>query len=55
MVHGTLAKRFSQAGDLAVSGIEGLWCHRLLAACQEGIPPYREASSGDSQRSRQQV
>jgi hypothetical protein len=55
MVHGGLTKLFAAAGDLAVSGIMGRLLHRLLAACQEGVPPCREASGGDPQLPRQQV
>jgi hypothetical protein len=32
MVHDGLTKLFAEAGDLAISGVMGLWFHRLLAA-----------------------
>jgi hypothetical protein len=55
IIHGGLAQLFSQAGDLTISSIAWLLFHRLPAACQEGVPPRREASGRDLQRSRQQV
>jgi hypothetical protein len=55
MVHGGLAQLFSQAGDLTIPSVAGLLFYRLPAACQEGVPPCREASGRDLQRSRQQV
>jgi hypothetical protein len=55
MVHGRLAQFFPQASNLAVPGVVGVFCQRLLAASQKGVTPCRQASSGSPQLSREQV